>query len=128
MSTKIHAATDAHGNPIRLILTGGERSDFTQIGALLSGFQANYVLADRGYDGAPAIEAVIMAGAIPVIPSRRTAKSPRDIDWSLYKERNIVERYFNKIKNFRRIATRYDKLARNYQGFLNLVAAIKWAK
>ena len=82
----------------------------------------------RGYDGTPAIDALNKAGAVAVIPSRRTASSPRKIDRDLYKDRNIVERYFNKIKRFKRIATRYYKLAQNYQGFLNLIAAIKWAE
>ncbi len=128
MSTKIHAATDALGNPVRFILTGGERNDITQIEALLEGFAAGHVLADKGYDGQTAMAAVAAIGAVPVIPRRKTTAQWRTLDKALYTERNLIERFFNKIKHFRRIATRYDKLARNYAGFLNLVAALKWAK
>ena len=126
ISSKIHLATDAHGNPLRLILTGGERNDITQIEALLDGFKADHVLADRGYDGARAMQAIAKTGAQPVVPRRKTTASWRTFDPWLYKDRNAVERFFIKIKHFRRIATRYDKLARNYLGFANLVCALKW--
>lgn len=116
------------GNPVRFILTGGQRNDITQIEPLLEGFKAKYVLADKGYDGQNAIAAVKRCGAIPVIPRRKTTAQWRHLDKELYQERNLIERFFGKIKHFRRIATRYDKLARNYAGFLNLVAALKWAK
>lgn len=121
-------ATDALGNPVRFILTGGERNDITQIEPLLDGLQANYVLADKGYDGQRAIEAITKSGAVPVVPRRKTTASWRSLDKTLYKDRNLIERYFNKIKHFRRIATRYDKLARNYAAFIYCVAAIKWIK
>ncbi len=71
--------------------------------------------------------AVAAIGAVPVIPRRKTTAQWRRFDATVYKERNLIERFFNKIKHFSRIATRYDKLARNYAGFLNLVAAIKCA-
>ena len=119
-------AADAHGNPIRLILTGGERNDITQIEPLLSGLRACFVLADKGYDGAHAIQAIARTGATPVVPRRSTTASWRAFDPCLYKDRNAVERFFSKIKHFRRIATRYGKLARNYLGFTNLVCALKW--
>ncbi len=120
-------ATDAFGNPIRIILTGGQRNDITQIEALLEGFQADFVLADKGYDGSRTIKAIALSGAKPVVPRRKTTASWRTFDANLYKDRNAIERFFSKIKHFRRIATRYDKLARNYFGFLNLVCALKWA-
>ena len=115
------------GNPVRFILTGGQRNDITQIESLLDGFKAKYVLADKGYDGQIAIAAVKRCGATPVIPRRKTTAQWRRLDKELYQERNLIERFFGKIKHFRRIATRYDKLARNYAGFLNLVAALRWA-
>src|SRR3546814_3482032 len=77
--------------------------------------------------GQRAMGAIAASGAKPVVPRRRTTAQWRSFDSHLYKERNLIERFFNKIKHFRRIATRYDKLARNYAGFLNLVAAIKCA-
>lgn len=125
MSTKVHAATDALGNPVRFILTGGEGNDITQIEGLLDGLRAGHVLADKGYDGRRAMDAIAASGAQPVVPRRTTTAQWRSFDATLYKDRNLIERFFNKIKHFRRIATRYDKLARNYAGFLNLVAALK---
>ena len=107
-----------------MILTGGERADISQIEALFDGFRADHVLADKGYDGARTIEAVAHCGAQPVVPRRTTTASWRSFDPVLYKERNAVERFFNKIKHFRRIATRYDKLARNYLGFINPLCAL----
>ncbi len=125
MSTKGHAATDALGNPVRFILTGGERNDITQIEPLLQGLKAGHVLADKGYDGQRAMDAIAATGAKPVVPRRTTTASWRTFDATIYKDRNLIERFFGKITHFRRTATRYDKLARNYADFLNLVAALK---
>jgi transposase len=119
-------ATDALGLPVRVILTGGERNDITQIARLLDGLNTRFVLADKGYDGQRAINAIAAAGAIPVVPRRTTTATWRSFDATLYKERNLIERLFNRLKHFRRIATRYDKLARNYKSFLLLVATLKW--
>lgn len=105
MSTKVHAATDALGHPIRFLLTGGERNDITQIEGLLAGLRTNHVLADKGYDGQRAMDAIAASGARPVVPRRTTTATWRTFDASLYKERNLIERFFNKIKHFRRIAT-----------------------
>lgn len=92
------------------------------------GLRARYVLADKGYDGSRAMLAIAKAGATPVVPRRKSNASRRRFDRHLYKDRNAIERFFSKIKHFRRIATRYDKLARNYIGFANLVCALKWCK
>ena len=124
MSTKVHAATDALGNPVRFILTGGERNDITQIEPLLQGLKAGHVMADKGYDGQRAMDAIAACGAKPVVPRRNITAKWHTFDATIYKDRNLIERFLNKIKHFRRIATRYDKLARNYAGFLNLVAAL----
>jgi transposase len=113
---------------VRLLLTGGERNDITQIEPLLDGIRTAFVLADKGYDAQRAIDAANASGAIPVIPRRTTTATRRPFDTALYKERNLIERFFSKIKHFRRIATRYDKLARNYKSFLFLVAALIWLK
>lgn len=98
---------------MRIILTCGERNDITQIEPLLDGLKASFVLADKGYDGQRTIDAIAAAGAIPVVPRRTCTATRRPFDAILYKERNLIERLFNKLKHFRRIATRYDKLARN---------------
>ena len=126
LSTKIHAAIDASGNPVRLLLTAGQTSEYTQAEALIEGFEAGYVLADKGYDSDQFVSAIEKNHAVPVIPSKKNRKVPRDFDKVLYKERNAVERFFQKLKNFRRIATRYERLARNYQAMLSLVSTVIW--
>ena len=126
MSTKIHATVDALGNPVRLLLTAGQASEHGQANALIEGFDVDYVLADKGYDSDQFVEVLEEAGAIAVIPPRRNRKKQREYDRELYKERNLVERLFQKIKQFRRIATRYEKRKRNYQAMLYLVSSIIW--
>jgi putative transposase len=122
LSTKIHAATDALGNPVRLLLGPGQRNDITQAHDLIEGFEAQAVIADKGYDADHLRKAVLASDAIPVIPSKSNRRAPIDCDKALYKERNLVERFFNKLKQFRRVATRYDKLLANYRGFVILAA------
>lgn len=122
MSTKVHAATDALGNPVRLLLGPGQRHDVTRSHELINGLKPDAVIADKGYDADHLRQAVRDAGAEPVIPARSNRKAPRDHDTVLYKERNLVERFFNKLKQFRRVATRYDKLLANYEGFVQLAA------
>ena len=126
LSTKIHAAVDALGNPIRLLLTPGQASEYGQAQALLDGFSPGAVLADKGYDSDAFIEVIRRQGAEAVIPSRRNRLAPRQLDRHLYKARNLVERFFQKLKQFRRIATRYERLARNYQSMLSLVSVVIW--
>lgn len=128
LTTKLHGLVEGTGLPLRLIATAGQRSDITQAVALLEGFKASYVLADKGYDGQLVIDAVHNSGATAVIPSRRTARKPRHIDKNLYKERNIVERFFGHLKQFRRVATRYDKHIQNYMGFVQIAAIAIWIK
>jgi len=126
LSTKIHAAVDGLGNPIRLLLTAGQASEYGQSLPLIEGFSTDYVLADKGYDSNEFIDAVEQAGAEPVIPPKKNRVVQRDYDEHLYKERNLVERFFQKIKHFRRVATRYERLAINYQAMLSLVASVIW--
>lgn len=126
LSTKIHAAVDALGNPVRLLLTAGQTSEYTQAEALIEGFVAGYVLADKGYDSDRFVSAIENSQAVPVIPSKKNRKISREYDKELYKERNLVERFFQKVKHFRRIATRYERLARNYQAMLSLVSIVIW--
>ena len=126
LSTKIHAAVDALGNPVRFILTEGQSSEHDQADALIEGFYANFVLADKGYDANDFIEKIQASGAVAVIPARKNRIEGRPYDKTLYKERNFVERLFQKLKHYRRIATRYERLARNYMAMLSLVATIIW--
>ena len=122
MSTKVHVAVDALGNPVRLIATGGQVADVTQGKALISGIKAEHVIADKGYDSSELVGAIEAGGAKAVIPPRSNRKKPRDYDKHAYKDRNLVERFLNKVKNCRRIATRYEKTSRNYLAFWQLAS------
>lgn len=124
MSTKVHVAVDALGNPVRLIVTAGQVADVTQGEALLVGFKAEHVIADKGYDSDKLVGTIEAGGAQAVIPPRSNRKTPREYDKHLYKERNLVERFLNKVKNCRRVATRYEKTARNYVAFWQLAAVM----
>ncbi|GAB0056883.1 IS5 family transposase ISNGR9 [Candidatus Magnetaquicoccaceae bacterium FCR-1] len=110
LTTKIHAAVDALGNPLKYLLTGGQEADITQAHALIEGLDPELVIADKGYDANHFVETIEARGAEPVIPPRSNRLTPREYDKYWYKDRNLVERFFNRIKQFRRVATRYEKL------------------
>jgi len=126
LSTKIHIAVDALGNPVRFILTAGQHSEIKQASALIQGLAADYVIADKGYDADAFIAAIESAQAVSVVPPRSNRKHMREYDTHLYRERNLVERVFQKLKHYRRIATRYERLAVTFQAMLSLVACIIW--
>jgi len=126
LTTKIHLATDAEGRPVRFLLTGGQAHDATQALALVQGWAPSHVIADKGYDSQAFVEGIKESGAIAVIPSRSNRKSPRAYDTEVYKQRNRIERCFNKLKHFRRIATRYDRKAMYFLAFIYLAAASLW--
>jgi transposase len=128
LSTKIHATCDSHGNPLRFILTAGSCADYDSALALLEGLPAEVVIADKGYDANYIVEAIERKGAEVVIPPRRHRLAPRDYDEYLYKERNLIERMFNQLKNFRRISTRYDKTTLSFLSFLHLAGIYLWLK
>ena len=128
MSTKIHAAGDALGLPVRLIGTPGQRNDIALARDLIEGFEAGAVIADKGYDADDLADTVVESGAEVVIPPKRNRKVQRSYDKHLYRERNAVERFFCKLKQFRRVATRYDELLANFMGFVKLAAITIWLK
>ena len=107
---------------MRLLFGPGQRHDITRGHELIDGLEPGAVIADKGYDADHLRQAVLDAGAEPVIPARSNRGTPRDYNKTLYKERNRIERFFNKLKQFRRVATRYDKLLANYEGFVQLAA------
>ena len=113
---------------MRFILTGGHAADCKQALALLDGLRAEAVLADKGYDADYIVEAISGMNALAVIPPKSNRIVQREYDKELYKERNLVERMFNKLKHFRRIATRYDKTAASFMAFLNVAAIYLWLK
>src|ERR1700757_2284236 len=123
-STKIHALADALGNPCVLMLTPGQDHDLTCAQPLLENTTPEAVIADKAYDADALIDKLRQQGVTPVIPPKDNRKDKRECDFALYCERNLIERFFNKIKHFRAIATRYDKLARNYLAAVQLVATI----
>lgn len=116
--------TDALGNPVRFILTGGNEADCTQALPLLADIQAGAVLGDKGYDTDAILEGITRVSALAVIPPKANRKVQRDYDYILYKERNLIERFFNRIKHYRAIATRYAKRARNFKAFLYIAATL----
>lgn len=127
-STKIHVTVDALGNPIRLILTGGQVGDATQAIPLLEGFDFEGVIADRAYDTDEILAFIEENEANLVIPAKKNRIIQRDTDWYTYKERNLVECFINKIKQYRRIFTRYEKYASRYMAFLCFAATLIWLK
>jgi transposase len=127
-STKIHLATDALGNALRFILTGGERNDITQATQLIENFAADYVIADKGYDSEAFILKLKEQNSEAVIPSRSNHKVQREIDLHLYKERHLIENQIGKLKQFRRVFSRFDKLAKNYLSFIYFASTVVWLR
>jgi transposase len=114
LTTKIHALVDALGNPADLMLTAGQIHDLACAQDLIKNADPQALIADKAYDADPLIDSLAQREITPVIPPKSNRKTKRDCDFALYRERNLIERFFNKIKHFRAIATRYDKLARNF--------------
>ena len=95
---------------------------------MIDGFDADVAIGDKGYDANHLVDSIAKAGTEVVIPPKRNRKLQRPYDTDLYKERNRIERFFNKLKQFRRVATRYDKLLANFMGFVKLAAIAIWLK
>jgi len=121
-------ACDSLGLPVRMIITAGNRNDITQVEKLTQGLCASYLLADKGYDGKSALEAAKAIGAQAVIPQRKGAKTMRKFDTEIYKARHLIENLFAALKQFRRLATRYDKHVQNYLGFVHIAAIVQHIK
>ena len=121
---------DAYGYPVYFMISEGQRNDINYAIPLLDHVNSNgsNVLADRGYDCNKLIDYIYAHGGEPTIPSRKGAKFERHCDWWLYKERHLVENYFLKLKAYRRIATRYDKLASTFLGFICIASILIWLK
>lgn len=119
---------DALGNPLALSLTGGQSHDMTQAEMLVAQVEPGALLGDKGYDADSLIACLEARSIKVVIPPKSNRKVQRDCDFALYAERNLVERFFNYIKQFRGIATRYEKTAQNFLAGLHLVCALAWLK
>ena len=116
------------GNPLRLLLTAGQRHDSPQASALIEGFEPRALIADKGYDSGPLIESATARGIVAVIPPKRNRLARRDYDRHLYRERHLIECFINKIKHYRRVFSRFEKLSKNYLGFLSFVSALIWLR
>jgi transposase len=119
---------DTQGRPLRFILTAGQSGDVLAAPALLDGFKASAVLADKAYDSNALRQIIADSGAEAVIPSNRTRKVLIPHDQAAYRHRNRIERCFNKLKHFRRFATRYDRRALHFLSFIQLAAAMIWMR
>lgn len=128
MSTKIHAVVDENGLPGRLSLTAGQAHDRRAVNDLLVELPPADVVADRAYDSDGVLELIARAGAKPHIPTTRRRRLQRSVDPALYRRRNLIERFFCKLKHFRRIATRFDKLARNFLAAVMLASTRLWLR
>ena len=106
----------------------GEYSRMARAGELIDGLKAKATIGDKGYDANTLEMKIAEQGSQAVIPPKRNRKTPRPYDKVLYKERNLIERFFAKLKQFRRVATRYDKLIVNFMGFVKLAAIAIWLK
>ena len=122
LTTKIHALVDALGNPVELMLTPGQDHDLACAEPLIENADPDALIADKAYDADRFVEVLTQREITPVIPPKADRKIQRACDFALYCERNLVERFFNQLKHFRAIATRYDKLARNFLAGVQLAA------
>lgn len=116
------------GLPVRFILTGGQRNDITQAKALIDGLQAEWVLGDTAFDADHFRSNIAAINARAVIPSHPSRAQKLPLDRHIYKERHLVECFFNKLKQFRRIATRYEKTARNFLAVITVATIVLWLR
>ena len=123
-STKVHASVDALGNPLRLILTPGQAADVRTGTDLIEGEETQAVIADKAYDSNEFLALIAQMGAEAVIPPKANRVDQREYDENLYADRNKVERFYNKAKNYRRLATRYEKTARNFLAFWYIASSV----
>ena len=128
MTSKLHVAADARGRLVRCSLTAGQRHDAPQALPLLEGLAPAYVVAARGYDSDPLVAVLAAHGICAVIPPRRKRRIPRAYDAARYAQRHPVERLFSRLKQFRPVATRYDKLDAHFLAFVHLAATVLWLR
>ena len=120
---------DQDGLPIRIVLSAGQASDKAAVAELIEGLPpAQALVADRGYDAQAIIDLVRARGGRAHIPTQKDRKVQRSIDPAIYRQRNLVERYFCKLKHFRRVATRFDKLASNFLAAVLLASTRLWLR
>ena len=124
MNTKIHAVVDEAAHPIRLFLSAGHEADVSQAQTMAEKIPGAMLVADKGYDSDAFRQWLLDRGIKPCIPPRSNRKNPSAYSKPSYRKRHVVENFFERIKNFRRVSTRYDKLAETYLGFVCLASVI----
>lgn len=129
LTSKIHLCADAHGNPIDFEITGGEVHDSQIAPELIEKIKADYWVADKGYDSDVIRECARKKGMKPIIPRRFNSHKPNlDFDKHIYKIRHLVENVFARLKHFRSVATRFEKLARNFKSIVFIACTFIWLK
>ena len=126
LNTKINAVCDALGNPLRFVLTPGQRHDSKPVPELLDGLAAKALLADKAYDSDKIVQGAEKQGMQVIIPSKVNRKTQRTLDKDRYKARHLVENLFQRMKVFLRVATRFDKLDIRFLGFVHIAGIMKW--
>jgi transposase len=124
MNTKIHAVTDEAGLPVRLFVTAGNDADISHAETMAEELDAEMLVADKGYDSDEFRASLKASDITPCIPSRSNRKHPQPYSKPSYRKRHVVENFFERLKNFRRVATRYDKLAETFLGFVCLASTL----
>ncbi|RYE89650.1 MAG: IS5 family transposase [Cytophagaceae bacterium] len=128
IGTKIHACTEALGNAVRLIATPGQAGDSPQTLPLLKDLQPGKVLADTAYDSDENRAYCTQNGIEAVIPNRPNRLEPTPLDEDMYRDRNKIERFFGRLKQYRRLATRYDKTVISFLAFWHIGAMLDWLR
>ena len=127
-STKLHLSADGLGQTLRCRLTAGQASDIKQAPALVEGCECQVVIGDKAYDSDAFVSMLAAQGVTAVIPPRAKRKEPRAYDEHLYQERHLIECLINKLKHYRRVFSRFDKLSKNYLSFVYFASALIWLR
>ena len=128
MSTKVHACIEALGNAVRLVATAGQAADCPQALGLLAGLDTQMVIADTSYDSDANRAYCAEKGIVVVIPNRPNRREPVPLDEEYYRDCNKIERFFGRMKQYRRLATRYDKTVVSFLAFWHVAAALDWLR
>ena len=126
LNTKIHLAVDAHGLPVRVLVTSGTTTDCTQASTLIEGIDADHLIADRGYDTDAILRQAATQGMNAVIPPKKNRTVQRTDDQDLYKLRHLVENAFLALKQWRGIATRYAKNSASFLAAVHIRCLVLW--
>jgi len=128
LSTKIHVVVDGLGYPIEIAITEGQVHDIIQANLVLNGENSEYVICDKGYDSQEFRNAIQRQNRKAVIPSRKCRKEAIEYDRHIYKERHLVENFFCKMKEYRRLSTRYDAMTSSFRAFVILASILVWLR